>query len=316
MSSERRCYQLLSKYKNISAIFVIFSLIYILQTLFLHPVSRAMQEYHPPVGQAKDIALALAIPYIIVWFVALLGYLGLHDYSLRIVSSKDGLSFHKISQGILILSIWLPLSAIIGILFRQIYVKHTGSTAGLVIVNNYLNVAALIPAFILINQGAKKLVPLTKVIRRPSEQKLLIAYICFAVIYVWIVLSDPARRVPTSTISPATYYEPDWLIITTIIIPRLIMWFLGAQAVQCIYFYKQKVKGTIYKASLRNLAYGIGWIVIASIVLRINQSVTIELQYLSMGLLIAVRYLILILVGIGYVLLSKGSEKLQYIENT
>ena len=305
---------LVLEHKRLSAAFIVLSAIYIAQNLAT-PDPQTLHKYHVTRGQVEMLALTVALPYIAIWFVALVGYLGLRKYSQTISKSKDGQAFRPISWGILLLTLWLPLSAVLGGWFSALYRAHPGQTAHLTQLNNYLNMLLLLAAFIFIDQGAKRLVSLTSRVKRAPNQKLILLYIAFAVCYVWLVLSDPSRRQSHGT-TVATYYQPDWLVITTIVIPRLITWFLGAQAVQNIYFYARKVKGPIYKAALRDLAYGIAGVSILIISLRCLQSLTNQLERLSLGGLLILVYALVIIIGIAYFYLAKGSRKLLRIEES
>ncbi len=130
-----------------------------------------------------------------------------------------------------------------------------------------------------------------------------------------LTLEDSARQAPTHSVSIASYYLPDWLIITTIVIPRLILWFWGIKAVEDIYMYRKKIKGKIYKVALQNVARGIAAVVVATILLRCFQSLSSPIGELSLALIILLIYLLLIAIGIGYVLIYKGAKQLQKIED-
>ncbi len=306
---------MLLKNKKLTSLYVLLIVIYLLQTLAA-PVSKlTLSKYHISVTQLRLLSLTIALPYIVIWSVALLGYLRLDNYIRLIQNYKDGVAFRTISRGILWLGLWLPISTILNNFFFEYYSAHQGATANLVRLNNYLNLIILFGGFWLLYKGSGQLLGLVK--SRPSlstYQTLTLVYIVFSVLYVFLTLQDVARRYPTHTVATATYYEPDWLIVLTLIIPRLLYWFIGAQAVQNIFLYRKKVKGRLYRQALNNLAMGLGGVVTVTILLRCLQSLATPLERLSLGLLLSIVYVLLILISVGYILIAKGTKRLQQLE--
>jgi hypothetical protein len=215
---------------------------------------------------------------------------------------------------VLWLALWLPLSAVLGGVVTYLTAHFPESTAWWVRISNYLNLVMLLPAFILVYRGGQQLYSLLNVRRQPSLQAMNIAFIVFAALYVLLTLQDPARHAATTYTTLASYYQPDWLIITTLIIPQLIMWYLGFQAVYYIYLYAKHVKGTLYKASLTGVAAGIAGVVVATVVLRCFQSLSSQFGRLSLSLVVIVVYLLLIIISAGYILINRGAKSLQKIE--
>ena len=306
---------MLLRNKRLTGLYATLIIIYLLQVL-VAPVSKlTLTKYHISATQARAVTLTIAVPYIIIWCVALVGYLRLKTYVDLIGKYKDGAAFRAISRGILWLGLWLPLSTIINGFFAEYYTGHHEATANLIRFNNYLNVTILFVGFWLVYKGSDRLLTLVK--QKPAvsnSQILMLAYIAFSALYVFLTLQDSARHMPTRSVAVATYYEPDWLIVLTVVIPRLLYWFLGVQAVQNILLYQRKVKGKLYKHALNNLAFGLGGMVAATILLRCLQSLSSPLEQLSLGLLLALLYVVLIFISVGYILIAKGAKRLQQLE--
>jgi hypothetical protein len=305
---------LILKHKFTSGLFALLSVLYLLQVFLYRTSKTTLTKYHISQHHAQTIVFSIAIPYLVVWFIALLGYLGLKTYVQVIHGNKDGKGFSLIAKGIFFLAVWLPLSSIIGSLTSHIYNLHPYLTPSMVILNDYLSMILVIPAFLLLDAGAKQLVSLVKKPIFTLSQGWTLLFICFAVLYTLLTLHDPARHDPTKLVSVASYYEPDWLIVLTITIPRLVMWFFGAQAVQNIYRYRSQIKGTLYKAALGNLAFGLGSVILLTIALRCAQSISTDLDRLSLGLLLVVVYGLVLLIGVSYGFVLWGAKKLQKIE--
>jgi hypothetical protein len=302
------------KYKKLSGLFIIFSVVYLVQSALITPDQAALDKYHISAAQAIVLTFAIAIPYLAIWFIALIGYLRFRSYTDKIAHTKDGKAFDTMRQGILLLTVWLPFSAVLGSVTAQYYRTHPQATALMVNIDNFANVLILLPAFILLHIGASKLLPIIRRVNYSLPMKAVIIGACLGAAYVFLVFHDPARQFPTKDVRIASYYLPDWAIFFAMVLPRLIMWLLGAQAVYNILLYRRKVKGRLYKTALDNLARGIGWVVFANIVLRSLQSLSGPFSQLSVGLVLIVIYVLLIIMTVGYVLIAKGARRLQLLE--
>lgn len=307
--------RILLKHRLVSGIFLLLSIVYIGVSLFAHQDPAVMAKYHLTHGKLVALLLTITLPYVLIWFVSLLGYARFSTYAQTIRQSKDGAAFKTMARGLLLLALWLPVSAVTGVLSAKFYQAHPLQTAKMIIIVNYVNIAFLFPGFILTYQGARKLLPLIKTSATTLSQAVNIGFICFSGFYVFLTLEDPARHFPTDVTSKAAYYLPDWLIVFTLVIPRLIMWYLGVKAVQYLYLYRNKVKGTLYKQALNNLARGFMGVVITTIILRCFQSLSAPLARLNLAALLLIVYALLIIIAIGYGLISLGAKKLQQIED-
>jgi len=303
-----------TRYKTLSSIFIGLSLAYLLLAALLPVDKVTLQKYHLSPTAGTALTLTIAIPYLIIWLIAMVGYARFQWYTDTIADSKDGKAFKIIAKGVLLMALWLPLSTVISTLASYYFRVHPGATVVMTNLINYSNLIILFIAFWWTNQGSQRLLSIVRKFDPRSSQWLIMAFLGFAALYTYLVLQDPARRHPTAMVTTATYYLPDWVIITTVVIPRLIMWFLGLQAVYNLRLYRKKVRGKIYKEGLRQVTWGIGCIIGISVILRCLQSLSPELNSWSLGLLLLIVYLLLLSVSLGYLLLARGARKLQLIE--
>jgi hypothetical protein len=305
---------IMSRYKKLTALFIVLSIAYLLLTILLPVDKSTLHKYH--ISHAEDIILALTItiPYLIIWFIALVGCLRLRSYISTIFKSKDGAAFRTIGTGILWLTLWLPLSAIFSSISSGIYQSHPSAKPSMIIINNYVNIIILGVAFWFIHNGTSQLL---RVIKKPASrmpQTLMMLFIAFASLYVFLVLRDPARQHATHDVSVAAYYLPDWLTITSVVIPRIIIWFWGIEAIYNIYLYRKWVKGPIYRNALYDLANGLTGVVLILVILRCLQSLSSLLEAWTLGVVLGFVFILLILLAIGYLLIARGAKSLQRIE--
>lgn len=314
MKPFKRLTALFMKYPGMTAVFLVLCLLYVGLTEFAPIDPITLSKYHLDSMQVHLLLALIAVPYVAIWIVALVGYLRLRSYNDTIKGSSDGKVFKKINQGIAFLALWLPIAGLSDTLVSSLHVNHPGSSAALTIIDNYLNIILLFVAYSLINEGTGRFRGLARGQKIRSNQWWIIGYIAFASLYTWLALSDPVRHVASDATLRATYYQPDWLIVTTVLIPRLIMWYLGMQAVRNIYHFSKNVKGNIYRLALHRLALGIGWVIVTTIVLRAMQSLSSQLNHLNLAALLLYVLILLLLIAAGFVMIAQGAQKLQKLE--
>jgi hypothetical protein len=112
----------------------------------------------------------------------------------------------------------------------------------------------------------------------------------------------------------SSYPLPYWIVMATLVVPYIYMWFLGLWAAYELYLYRLKVSGIIYRKSWSLLAVGIGAIIIMQIILQYIGTLASQFNKLSFDSLIIVVYAALILLAVGYVLVARGARRLQKIE--
>ncbi len=306
---------LVFRYRILAGTFLALSTAYISLSLLLPQDKAALNKYHITSGQDIALVLTIAIPYIVIWLVALVGYLRFKLYSDTIKKSKDGAAFHIISLGLLWLAMWLPLSAVLGVITTGYYRAHASATAQMVVLNNYINIVILLLAFWYMLKGTNQLL---HVIKKPAPrlpQSMMMLFIASSAIFMLLVLHDPARQFPANGLAVATYYLPDWLTVLTIVVPTLITWHMGMQAVYNMYLYRKGVKGQIYKNAFSGIASGLSAVIIVLVVLRFFETLSSQVSKLALGPILLIIYLLLVALSVGYIRISKGAKNLQYIED-
>jgi hypothetical protein len=308
---------LLLKNKRFSGLYLLLIIIYLLQTFATKVNPAVLSKYRIDSLEDRFLSLTVVLPYIIIWLIALVGYLGLQNYAKSLGREKDGVAFQGIAHGVLWLSLWLPLSSIIGDFVSQYYTDHPSATANLVRLDNYINLVILLLGTWLLYKGTEKLLNVMQYKKKVLvSQPFLYAYLILSGLYIYFTFQDPARQFPTHTVTVASYYESNWLLFLTLVIPRLIYGFLGLVAIYNIYLYNVKVKGALYKQALKHLAQGLIAVIISTMILRCIQSLATPLEKFSLAAVLVLVYVLLLIIAIGYVLIAKGAQKLQQLEES
>jgi|GEM_PF-2681682 len=306
--------RLLMRNPYLTLVFFGLATTYVLATVLPSPDAGTLKKYDITAAQLRILLATIVVPYIIIWTLSLIAYLRFQAYSQNIRQDKDGKAWHEVTKGILWIALSLPIFSTVNTVSALLY-RHTPSlTSHLIRFDVYLAMVVMAVGIWYIYKGSGKLLSIVHKYRFQTSLGLVLGFIAFAVIYTFLTLNDPARSVPSGVIERATYYEPDWAILLTITIPRLLMWFLGIQALYNITVYFTKTKGKLYKSALVNLTQGLGIILGATITLRVLQTLTSVLAVSGIGLLLIIIYLLLIGLGVGYFLIDRGARKLEILE--
>lgn len=304
--------------RGIYIVFASLAALYIGLLLVIPPDSAALSKYALSSSQARLIGLTVVLPYILIWSIAVFAYTRFKDYALRIKDSPESKGLSKIADGLLALAIWMPASSIVANITTYIFRLHPNMTNEMIIISNYFNLILVFFAIFLIHRGSMLLINASS---KPVElggngrNVLLVFYIFFGTLYVYTTLTNPARTNPSAETPLAAYYLPDLLLGLTIIVPYLIMWYLGITAAYNIYVYRKHSKGVLYRQSLRWLALGLGVTIISLMILRYLSSLTTFFSGASLRSVLGLLYALLLLIGIGYIFIALGAKKLQRLED-
>jgi hypothetical protein len=284
---------------------------------FLVPTERAVLErYKITEFQTDLLRLTIAIPLIAIWFAAFYGYDKFKIYAQTIHSAPDGRAFDYIANGLGVLAVSLPITSILTSIINYISLSSKGALPATTIISNYVAIALSLAAFWLIYKGSLRLAGMVSKNPDHNENYNLIVMITalLAVFYTSFTLQNPNRLVPTGSVGKATFYLSDWMILLTIVIPYLFIWFIGLQAVHNIGQYARSVKGILYKQLLGLLARGIVAIVLVTILLQFFKDFQHLLNRLALAPLLVIIYLLIVAIAVGYLYVAAGAKRLQKIE--
>ncbi len=305
--------------KKLFSLFSLLGLIYVWSNFGLPPNEVTQMRYHLSFAQLQLLRVTLVVPILAIWFVAFYGYSKFKEYSELIKESPDGKALSHISTGLLVLAIWLPVNSIVSNVTAYWQRVYPNLTPSLVIFRNYLALAIVLGAFWCIHKGARELLLLLlkgdkNSVSTDLKQYYKVVFLAASLLLVYLTFSNPARQFPTEGVAQAAYYLPDFLIFLTIIIPYVAILYLGLSAFQFIHTYGKKVTGIIYAQALKYLANGIGVTVMTIMLLRYLTSMASILTTATLKVLLLIIYLLVAVIGVGYILIAIGAKKLKKIE--
>jgi hypothetical protein len=301
--------------KKIFVGFAALSIIYLLEVLLIPPDAAALTKFRLSVAEIKLLGLTIALPIIIIWLIGAYVYTKFSSYVQAIEKDRDGRAFSQIKLGLFALFLWLPITSITSNITTYSYRMHPSWTIPLVIMNNYLNLLIVLVGFGFVYNGSRGLTRLRET-KRPSLWKhaILVPLIVVGGLFIFLSLNNAVRQYPSADVPVAAYYLPDWLLVATIIIPYLLVFYYGFFSVVELYIFRTKVRGVIYKNALDNFAKGLLCIVTSVIFIRYLSALTTVFNSAALKIVLLVIYCLLVVLLLGYILLAKSVKKLEAIE--
>jgi hypothetical protein len=284
--------------------------LYIILAFSLPTDPEILKKYDISQNNARWLNLTIIAPITLVYFTALYGFLRFKAYADNVKKTKEGKPLQLLATGLMVLAFGLPIASILGSIISYFQFSHPDLLALSTITRNY--VALLFPfvAFTYIARGAEQLVATLKdkkVITNPVLA--LIGPIVLSSLFTWLITSRPQ-----SSITEPVYYMSNLLVILTLAIPYVYIWCVAIKAARNLYFYKDCVRGRIYKRALDNVTKGIFVITILSILVQLITTLSEKINRLDLTPLLLLLYVLVALYALGYGLLARGAKKLKQIE--
>lgn len=296
-----------SKHRALYAYFVL-TILYIAEELFTPAPKQTLQRYHITSLHLRVLDLSFALLFAVIWFCAVYGFYNFRQYYRLIQKTKDGKPLASITTGIGFLAFWIPVTSVIGTYTTYIGTQHASLMAPITVTQNYLSLVIPLLGFIFISVGARGLIDIVK--QRPSLRGtniLVILVIAIGVTYIYLVSNTHNRL-------NSTYHLPTFFILATLATPYIYMWFIGLLSLYEIFLYRLRTPGIVYRDSWRLLGYGLGALIVISIVLQYLTTISERLTRLDLNWALIVIYLLLVLLAIAYILIALGVRNLKKIE--
>ena len=261
---------------------------------------------------ARLLNATVIIPIVAIWSLAFYGFSKLRSYALAVKDSTEGPHLQTLSTGLMLLVFSLPLSAALSAGLTYFTRNHDSFLPTTTILRNYVSVLCALAAFYLIGRGAEGLARLVKPKGSPllNQQRWTTGLIIVSCIATWFVVSRHAASGHDSV-----YYLPGWLVVLTIVIPYMYVWYRGLVAAYSIYFYQTKVRGTLYKHALGYFSAGLAFVIGASVLIQLFTTLSEQINRLNLTPILIMLYLLVLIYGAGYALIAKGAKKLKSIED-
>lgn len=289
------------------------TVLYLVLNLVLPANHSAQKSYHLSSTEYHVLIFIILLPYVVIWLIALYGYLQLKHYSAAIRSTKEGPAFLKLSKGARWLAWGLPIPGIISVVLNTIANSHPGFMGAATIINHYVTLAMALAAFSFMINASRSLLHRAKVeISAQGARTLILGAVIIGVVFCYLVFSNLSSLAAGA--SHNAYYLPVWLLVLSIIIPYLYAWFIGLLAAYDIWLVGKNTAGLLYRRGLQHMSWAIIIIVCAFIIIQYITSISLKPGKFSIGAAVAILYAVLLIYAAGFLLLARSSRKLRKLE--
>jgi hypothetical protein len=290
-------------------IFLGFIAAYIALVFGVAPSPEVLERYHISSTAARLLNLTVVVPLVVIWITAFFGASKMKEYATAVQDSKEGPSFNALAAGLMISVMSFPLNSAISSALSHLARHNPHLLATTTIIRNYLALGLALIAFYFIGKGAMSLAKMVRK-RTPGFHSEVWAVVVIAIscIFTWLIISQHPSG------NAQAYFLPNWLVVTTIAIPYLYIWYRGALAAYSIYYYHQKVKGSLYKRALIYCAAGIATVIATSVLIQFILVFAERINRLDLTPILLIIYFLILLYAVGYGLIAKGAKKLKTLE--
>lgn len=296
---------------NAPLFYAILAILYLVLSLAISPNHATLALYHLSNKQYRILIFLILLPLLAIWWAAFYGYAKTKEYASLIEDTPEGPPFHYIANGMMWLAWGLPIPALISLAVTSIANNHPGFTSASIIISNYASLLVPLIALHILSTGSRNLLELAHLrITSRNTKMLVLLFVLLGAVYCYYVFNNLHGR--TSASNP--YGLDSWLVLLTIVVPYLYAWFVGLLAAYEIRLVSRHSQGVLYRRGLQLLSLGLGVTVASSIALQYLHSVLPRDSHLSLGYTLLLIYALLAIIGVGYVLLAAGAQRLKKIE--
>ena len=279
------------------------------------------------------IQVSFVLPIMVIWGFGAYAVNGLRKYLDLIKGTPEEAGLSRISLGIALLLLGFAFNTFVGSIrghynpinnYHDVLGLIDGDTTrldvlrGFVILNHYLSVLWTVLPYTFMFIGSWLLVKTSGLVKNLTSKLFFPAFalILASMMYLMLFFQNPIRQEP---LRPdlgqlATYYLPDMIVLATIVLPYIIAWGLGLVASLAVDVYRDKVQGVVYREALSKLSIGFLTIVATSILFQIVGTLGNAFLNWSLAAILILVYVLVGLLGVGYVIFALGVKRLSKIE--
>lgn len=305
--------------KKYYGLLIVLILAYLSITFATDPDPARLTQYKLDSTQLRLILLTVAIPASAIWFAAFYGLVNVSKYAEKIKGTPDGKGFQQIARGLIVLGVGLPLTSVVNSLLNYGISKHEITQATATIITTHLTFIFPLIGFVFLFIGSHHLLTILKKAKKAvmlPEHLMGLGFVLafISVLYTLATFTNPLREVSTVHGVRATYAMPDWLILTTIVLPYIFIWGCGLYASLQLRAYQQSVGGKVYKRSLSKLNTGLVAVIVTSIMLQFLTAASSRFAGWGIESILGLVYVLLAIIAVGYVLIALGAKGLAKLE--
>jgi hypothetical protein len=290
--------------------------LYLLLSYFYPTDPVTIARRHFSMGEARTMALILALTLICIWVLAFYASWMLKKYSQSIKDYKDGRAFYLLATGMQVLAIYLPIRSVSKIALNAFARSHPSTVDATNLIITYINVLLPLIAYIYLSRGGYKLYDFIGGKVPFKHSHILVVILCaIGVTYCAAVFTPSNILTPSDWLITVDYGISFPLRLFTIVLPFLYMWGMALIATYQIYYYQTKGKGIFYRRSLRLLSFGLALEVVTSIAIQYLNAISANVESFPTAAMFLLISIVATLSAMAFIMMVRGVKKLRLLEN-
>lgn len=299
----------------IAVVYLPLAIIYLYLSYIYPTDSITIADHHLNLTEARIIALTFASLFVVIWLVTFYAAREFVAYCRCINQYKDGDAFLMLAWGLLVIAAYVPIRSISKIVLDYITHLHPAFTATSNMIITYINILIPLVVFGYISIGGSKLHSMVRSKIPTAHVSILALILCtVAATYCYAAFSPTPKVTPTDWLVIIDYNIAMPLRIFTVVVPHLYMWAVGLIATYQIYFYQQKIRGIIYKESLKLLSAGLTLVIVVTMAIQYLNAIASSVLRQPTGVMLLFAVVIFGIVMVAYALIVKGVSRLRVFE--
>lgn len=304
--------------KNSKLAFTYYTLLALLSALYvgltlLSPIRN--NAYNLSTLQIHLIQLSFVVPILLIWLLIVFGGVRFKKYAHTIADTEEGKGLGLVANSLLLLGFGGILASIINL--GTNFVSNRQLIEEFAIGRNYLNVLIALVSYSVLYIGSRRLLTTVdiKASSHAARSYLPTVLLVLAVAtYAAMMFLNPYRNSTPDPTKISSFYLPDWLLLTTIILPYALIWATATAAIVNLRVVAHGVKGIIYQQAVKRLVLGLTLVIGFALALGVLSSLSGLFIGASLQFILVFVYLILIGYAVGFVVIASAARKLTRIE--
>ena len=288
--------------------------LYLLQA-FLSPLDPAtLVKYNVSELQLRLLSATILLPVAVIWFCAAYGFVHFKLYALSIKGSARGKGTNTVANGLGLIALQLLVSGSFSSL-SSIYAVKTalGGDRGVTLISTALTLVFTLFAAVVLNQGATQLN--ASISKRSKPKFVTDTFYLLSVVSIGFLIAVFLRYSGNDTTASIYDYLSPGAAIAFVGIPSIIVWNFYLLAGKNLHYFRQHVKGKIYRQSLHWLTTGIYMILISSVSVQLLGAFADLFANLKLVALLVIVYVLVAFIGVGFLCIARAATKLSTVEN-
>jgi hypothetical protein len=292
----------------------VFILLYLLRA-FLAPLDpETLVKYNVSELQLRLLSASILLPLVIIWVSAAYGFVHFKLYALSIKGSMRGKGTNTVANGLGIIATQLLVSSAFSSLSSLSAVRTAlGGDKGVTIISTVLTLLFSLAAAVVLYQGANQL---NASLGKRSRPKFVTdTFYLLTVISIGFLLAIWLRYSGSNSSVSIYDFLPIPAAIILVGIPSIVVWNFYLLAAKNLHFYREHVKGRVYKQSLHWLTTGIYLILGSTVFTQLLGTFGELFANLRLVAILFIVYVLLAFIGVGYLCIARAANKLSMVEN-